>query len=69
VLFDGYVYINDKKYYVNNANQTLRDKAEIKCESLGMNLVAFESKEKWETISSWLLSNGKFNLYAYKVLL
>jgi len=46
--------INGTIYYIDTVNRYARDEAKTHCESLNMNMIRFETEEKWYSINRWL---------------
>ncbi|XP_059486548.1 uncharacterized protein LOC132203096 [Neocloeon triangulifer] len=60
VPYDGYVDINGDQYYIKTDDYALRDNASATCKALKMQLITFETLEKWDIIQNWASSNGFF---------
>jgi len=52
------VTINGTDYYLRTTGRFSRYDAKSWCDYYGMKLLKFETIEKWEMITSWLVSNG-----------
>ncbi|XP_059481999.1 uncharacterized protein LOC132200510 [Neocloeon triangulifer] len=53
VIPDGYVDIGGQQYYINVSQYFKKDEARAFCNSLNMDIVSFEEKNKWDTINTW----------------
>ncbi|XP_059486546.1 lymphocyte antigen 75-like [Neocloeon triangulifer] len=55
--FRGFVHVNGTKYFIDTT-PTHRDDAQAECISRDMNLISFQTEQKYDDAVQWLYDNG-----------